>query len=199
MLKAEFVSVTCEASEEGCLWWLTRESGRRPSCIDGNECSCNPCTEPFHQACKAYLIVKVRASTRQEESVSVIFSELSKDTLEVTLAKVLPRFVSALERNGKVKMKVIGNLTEGLGKGQFSSLEECHCQAGWKKCDMCDAIPSREWRFLPELVYPAVCRSAGSAEHRSWFLGVSDGVGDVLWEDTPWLSCPNERQYVVEE
>ena len=185
--------MTCEASDEGRAWWLTRESGRRPQCVDPDRCGCDSCSASLEERRKSYFVCKVTTWQGKAKYVFVVFGQMSKETVEVAEARVLPCLIAALLKRSWAKVKALERIVGGLDSGQFSTLACCGCQAGWKTCSVCEAMPPAQWRFTSGGQYEGFREDVKPTSQCAWFFCVTHSVGRLSEDSDFWLVCPQER------
>ena len=77
------VSVSCRRSRSGdTICWLTRESGRRPLCLDADGCGCSGAEYNADELRASYMIVLGQEG--RDDQISA-FAQLSVESLEAAL------------------------------------------------------------------------------------------------------------------
>jgi hypothetical protein len=192
VLVEQGVSVTCAVDVRGCSrWWLTKESGRVPACMDAKRCGCNVVAAEgtMDNFRKSYVALQV-GDRAFGDLCRVALAELSVTSLDVLVKYVVPLVeVSAQLRVGSA----VGVLFNAFAKGLWSRGGlNCMCWAPTGRvCSLCLAGTGAERRFVE------LCRYSGvyPAGTPSWCFGVTDSVEGVRGTgglQHKWLVCRAE-------
>jgi hypothetical protein len=170
------VSVTCAVGKDGHVkWWLTRESGKPPECMAACFHGCNKTEDPPTALRRAYLAIKVDVADGEFLSSRVGYGLLGSESLRLLWRRLESVRVCAREMCVGRKMFIC------LRSGYYTSGALCRCSV-YQRCDACREVGST--RFLVEDYF------CGVEKHNdSWFLGVSDAIGDLAETRLPWCSC----------
>jgi hypothetical protein len=194
-MREKCISLTCEVSSEGRMWWwLTRESGRGPpDCTEGPEChACERSEESDRR--RSYLVLKCRDAPLGGKIVGrgeVAIGDLSVENLDMLRMRVIGDLVLCLRkaprRGWRWRRSSFASYQMRLfflrvGAGAYSSTD-CACTAD-EVCSECLLLEKEGTRFV-------LARKFNGFEHSSpgQFWGVTDAVGfvDVCIEN--WLTC----------
>lgn len=189
----ERVSLTCEALVDNQkLWWITRESGRRPLCwwqpTEPADSSCGDNSVQHRSG--ACLIIKVALGvsdavvTQRLEAVAI--GKLEPHSLNISMRHImrwlqrLPVAKDGCMKRGQATQEFFSCLNEGM----FSLATGCAC-TGVAVCRECCRVHVNSRSFLVQGHYQ--CDHPLGRDH--WFSGVTDAVGDVAHGQLVWLSC----------
>ncbi|KAF2677003.1 hypothetical protein K458DRAFT_166997 [Lentithecium fluviatile CBS 122367] len=180
VLVEQYVSVTRWGRWEGWTeWWLTRESGRVPVRCRPEGCWKCGVPELMDTVVEPQSCLVARDGEGYADSL-VVLGELSSATWA--------RFVRAILFDGVVsRRKWYTKMAGVLFHGDHGvDGRRCGCGMGFGRWDAghgdrCTVWVLQRWfrGFFPE-------------GRSCWFKGVTDAVGDVVWDDgcvRPWLLC----------
>jgi hypothetical protein len=192
------VSVTCEVDRGQTRWFLTKESGQVPGgCWGGMGCKkcCAAVIERWPTGLvQAYVIVKVVLRLRYTVWSRCVLGKLSLENMGIVVDRVVRplrelRLVEcgagcACCREFEAHYASMSRLMSMLSRGSYSSVGKCSCGAG-NVCAACIRSGKTMQRFVVQDCFAGVYPYG----RQHWFLGVTDGVGEVNSWHGSWL-CP---------
>jgi hypothetical protein len=180
-------------------WWLTRESGRVPICVDLSACGCGDESSQDDDVIAGYVIVKhsARWSWTRAACSEVCIGRLLPETLFVVEHRLVPflrAVVSDTDYSSGVSASqrvqewtcVASGASSFVGSGAFSHGFLCGC-VFLSKCTRCKQASSERARFVAQDRYLDIFPDGPM----HWWRGVTDGVGFVR-DGIPWLRCLEE-------
>jgi hypothetical protein len=180
VLSSNAVSLTCHFEANARVrWWLTRESGRVPRCVNV-DCTRNRTRLPPESLRQAYLVIVVRHLGKHvwtEPARRIAFARLDATALHFVCRRIVPSISGS---DLKERQHVVGWIFRSFRHGLFSGPASCECGFLHGICEHCAA----QVRFVWENGYSRVLPNGN--EH--WYRGVTDAVDDTIEADA-WLQC----------
>lgn len=167
------------------MWWLSRESGRRPPCVWKDCLDCG--TKLSGIAAKAFMVIGAR--DRRDcglEVTSNTFAELSLSRVGVTVKWILPQMDTVRRRGGEW----IAEWGKLVHCGMFSSDDCTGCSIGEGLCSSCKMIARGSYPPPRAMVEQASFEGCFPEQNAPWWTGVTDaGWGSSGVPGIPWLRC----------